>query len=586
MKLKRLILAALAVTATLAMPLAASAGVNDFMFPSFDADYYLTRDAQQGSHLRVIEHLTAQFPEFDQNHGILRAIPESYQGHNVNLHIDSVTDANNDKLQYSTSHSNGNLVLKIGNPDAYVHGSQAYVISYTQDDVTVNQPGYDGHFWDVNGDQWSQEFGEVTARVHLPADLAAALQPTGTRCYAGSAGDNTSICNISPEPGVDRPTNITFTTTRALPPGETLTYELRFASGTFAPYRLTPARLLKILGPIILLYVLPALAAILIMLRQWRRYGRDPRGRGVIIPEYTPPQDLSLVAAGVLLTEKFKPSYISAQLIDLTVRGYCRVYETKTDRVLLPDKTAYDIKLVKAPDSLRPDEKSVLELVFGTGAATGTRVSLDSLKNTLYSGAKIIGQTAGKDMVTSGLFRTDPLKAAIPYITVGVILAAAGFYLGGFTRGLILPGLIVILFGTLMPARTPAGVEKRDYLLGLKMFISVTEAERIKALQSPRGDLTEKIDTNDPSKLVKLYEKLLPYAMLFGIEKEWAEQFAQLYQTPPDWYSGSSAFNAAYFAGSLSNFTNNSTASFTPPSSSGSGGFAGGGGGGGGGGGW
>jgi uncharacterized membrane protein len=137
-----------------------------------------------------------------------------------------------------------------------------------------------------------------------------------------------------------------------------------------------------------------------------------------------------------------------------------------------------------------------------------------------------------------------------------------------------------------MPARTVQGVTLREYLLGLKLYMQMTEADRIKVMQSPRGELTEKIDTSDTARLVKLYEKLLPYAMLFGIEKDWAKEFAALYTETPEWYSGHSGFSAAYFAGSMASFGAASTASFTAPSSSGSGGSAGGGGGGGGGGGW
>jgi uncharacterized membrane protein len=91
---------------------------------------------------------------------------------------------------------------------------------------------------------------------------------------------------------------------------------------------------------------------------------------------------------------------------------------------------------------------------------------------------------------------------------------------------------------------------------------------------------------------VELFEKLLPYAIVMGVEKEWADQFKNIYSQPPEWYSGNiTSFNAGYLAGSLnSGFNSAVNASFSPPSNSGSsgfgGGFSGGGGGGGGGGGW
>jgi len=80
---------------------------------------------------------------------------------------------------------------------------------------------------------------------------------------------------------------------------------------------------------------------------------------------------------------------------------------------------------------------------------------------------------------------------------------------------------------------------------------------------------------------------------LFGLEKKWAEQFADLYREPPSWYDGNvSGFRTAYLVSSLGDLSSATAASFSAPSSSGSsgysggGGFSGGGGGGGGGGGW
>jgi uncharacterized membrane protein len=114
-------------------------------------------------------------------------------------------------------------------------------------------------------------------------------------------------------------------------------------------------------------------------------------------------------------------------------------------------------------------------------------------------------------------------------------------------------------------------------------------------LQSPEGaeklPLAEQFDPKSPEAKVKLFEKLLPYAMLFGLEKDWAKQFDDIYTNPPGWYQGNwSAFNAGYLVGSLNDFNAASATSFASPSSSSgsgfSGGAAGGGGGGGGGGGW
>ena len=139
---------------------------------------------------------------------------------------------------------------------------------------------------------------------------------------------------------------------------------------------------------------------------------------------------------------------------------------------------------------------------------------------------------------------------------------------------------------------TDKGLALRRYLAGLKMYIEVAETERLKMLQSPEGADKVKVDTNDEKQLVKLYERVLPYAVLFGSEKEWTKQLGRYYEqvgSNPDWYYGQGVFNAAAFASGMSGLSSvaSSVSSFSSSDGgSGGGGFTGGGGGGGGGGGW
>jgi uncharacterized membrane protein YgcG len=205
-------------------------------------------------------------------------------------------------------------------------------------------------------------------------------------------------------------------------------------------------------------------------------------------------------------------------------------------------------------------------------------------------------------MHASGYFVKNPKKIKTGYIAWGSVLTFGGLFslafgilggliLFGIIVGFVLAGIIIFVFAFIMPARTAQGVEAHDALLGLKDYIKLAEADRLKFLQSPEG--AEKIqdkeafDPKTAQAKVKLFEKLLPYAILFGLEKDWAKQFNDFYKTPPDWYQGGNwtAFNAGYFAGSLGSFNNAAGTSFAAPSSSSSSGFSGGGAGGGGGGG-
>ena len=53
----------------------AFASVNDFYFSDFTGDYYLSKDSEGISHLKVVESVTAVFPDYKQNKGICRQIP-------------------------------------------------------------------------------------------------------------------------------------------------------------------------------------------------------------------------------------------------------------------------------------------------------------------------------------------------------------------------------------------------------------------------------------------------------------------------------------------------------------------------------
>ena len=151
--------------------------------------------------------------------------------------------------------------------------------------------------------------------------------------------------------------------------------------------------------------------------------------------------------------------------------------------------------------------------------------------------------------------------------------------------------MLSILIFTISNIKIPSrkGFEAKNYLEGLKLYISVAESERLMFSQSLQN--SERFQTEFGGSRVKLYEKLLPWAALFGLEKSWAKVLELQFQDEgylPDWYVGSTTFNAMVFSNSLNSF-NSAMNSYSAPSSSssgGGGGFSGGGAGGGGGGGW
>ncbi len=163
-----------AITA-LSFSLAAFAGTQDFRFAQFQADYYVSRDAESRSTMRVQERLVAEFPNYDQNHGIIRAIPKVYDGHPVSLEVKSVTGESGEKLTYQTSSAGDYEEVRIGDADIYVQGRQVYVIDYTLRDVTKAFDGGDELYWDINGTECQQPFDRVEARFHIDSSISERL---------------------------------------------------------------------------------------------------------------------------------------------------------------------------------------------------------------------------------------------------------------------------------------------------------------------------------------------------------------------------------------------------------------------------
>lgn len=581
-----LVLLVLALVAT-CLPGRSYADVNDFTIESFEADYYLMRDEGGRSQMRVVEAIVAEFPAYDQNHGIERAIPHMYDGHSVNLAIMSVKNGVGKAWQYTTYNSNDNQVLRIGDSDRYVHGRQTYVIEYMLRDVTKNFVGNDELYWDVNGTDWNQNFGSVTARLHIPKALQQAY--TGeTRCFSGRQGE-TDTCSITESGTATGETILLFSPERTLYARENMTFVVGFEQGTFVPYeptwweRYLPA-LITIwlaLGGVILLVMIG------VLVHASRRYGRSPEGKGTIVPQYLPPKDINVLIAANILG---KPSHaVTAQLIDLAVRHYLKIYEVETKGSWFRKGRTYELEITKSPQTLRHEELRLVHIVFGDHVRIGDRVTVELLRSKLYTQSIALQKEVTRKAEVDGYF-TDRAHQRKRFRVLAGLLLAGGVLL--LLPGAAVAGIITFIVVASWRPFTEKGVAQRDYLKGLRMYMKLAEADRLRQLQSPEGAAKTSVDTQDKKQLVKLYERLLPYAILFGIEKEWVKELAPLYEQPPDWYSGNwAAFHGAAFASSIGGFTSASNSAFSSPSSSSSSGFSGGGssgggGGGGGGGGW
>jgi uncharacterized membrane protein len=86
--------------------------------------------------------------------------------------------------------------------------------------------------------------------------------------------------------------------------------------------------------------------------------------------------------------------------------------------------------------------------------------------------------------------------------------------------GIALAGAIISFIGLHMPRKTERGVEMYKRVLGFKEFIERVEEDRLKRMME-----------EDPTKL----ERIIPYAIVLGIENIWIEKISKVLNYIPAW---------------------------------------------------
>ncbi len=188
-----------------------------------------------------------------------------------------------------------------------------------------------------------------------------------------------------------------------------------------------------------------------------------------------------------------------------------------------------------------------------------------------------------------GVFRraTGWIAAAVlALVTVGIVVGLGLLLSPAFALGFGGALASNMTFFFLMRNYTKEGRRVADQVAGFRMYLRTAERDRIRILA--------KLDP--PEDTPERFERMLPYALALGVEREWAARFADVLEQAsyaPEWYTGSTFAYGSAFADHLSSFGTSFGSTLTeatspPGSSSGSdgGGSSGGGGGGGGGGGW
>jgi hypothetical protein len=532
---------------------------------SFDVQAFIQSDGS----VKISESIIYDFG-VEQRHGIIRTIPylkTNSDGKKFVLNCDSfsVTNEKGILYKYSVSNENNTDIIKIGDADQTVTGVNIYNISYRTSGAITYFSDHDELYWNVTGNDWQIPIKNASITVSLPQKI----QPDqiNLSCFTGVSGSSEKECSIS---NIE---NYSVKSLRSLGSGEGLTIVIGFPKNIVA--MIEPKEYIGFFDTAfgkIVLFIISVILILIVTLWyivapgfiivNWWYHGRDPKppaGQAHVwfdIPKTKSLRPLTPGETGTLIDEQADMRDITATIVDLARRGFFKIVEKKKNDF-------YFVKNSHVPqDKLEPHEDTLLNNFFNKSdeirVSDGDFISAIALaKNQLY-----------EEVTKELLFEKNPQKVRVIYIIIGV------FALITFNIPLT---LVAFIFGYNMPKKTLFGAQAGAISAGLKNFL--VSQEKQLAFQA---------------KNQMFFEKMLPYAVAFGVEKIWAARFAGIAMTKPDWYDGynTNTFNSIVIANAISTSMNHVVSVATPTrSSSGfssgfSGGFSGGGGGGGGGGSW
>ena len=501
-----------------------------------------------------------------EKHGIYRYLPQLYQYFDnegkeqfsrLKINVQSVTNEAGTPWDFTTYEQkfstfdardlfNGlfqnQFVIQIGDANKTITGAQTYVIKYQIQNFPTNPSPLS---YGVTGNGWDVPLKNVTVNltfVQTPSDLRAVYgnkSTLGTKQTIRSLDKNTYKILLD---SVDSGSGI----------------QIFFNGITFSH----PDSDTKIFLLDYWYIVIPPLFLIGLFL-YWFFYARAPKGTGVIVPQFSIPENLSPAEVGTLYDDSVDKIDISATIIDLAVRKHIKISNVSENT----KKADFVLTLLENPDPLKDYEKTLISGLFD--GETEVHVN-DLSKASMYDTYTSMTSKIYIWGTRAGYYKSRPTKSSsfiyaaffaaatvLPAIWIGFLSFEASVIIGLI---IFVPSLIIFVIRNY---KTQSGILLNEKISGLKLFIDTAKKDQLNMLQTPMSKQ-------------EIFEKYLPYAMVFNLHKSWADVFKDMNLTQPSWYSdpyGGNMFSTLYFVNNMNFISNSVNTAFSAPTNSGSSGF-------------
>nr|MBA2518963.1 DUF2207 domain-containing protein [Chloroflexia bacterium] len=266
----------------------------------------------------------------------------------------------------------------------------------------------------------------------------------------------------------------------------------------------------------------------------WYAKGRDPHTG--VVAEFlpAPPDDLPPGVAGTLIDETASEHEFVATMVDLAKRGIIRINEESSGGIMgLGASRDFDLTLLDVDKPRAAFETDLLQAIFGHTLEATATVRLSEVKDRVDTARPAILNDLYEELVSRGYFPNSPEQTRGHWRTVGWVIAGgaiiSGFILNGVVSGIsslvwlpiiviALLGIVVVMFSGAFPKKTPAGAEAAARWLAFKRYLE--SIENYEDLNEAQG----------------IFERYLPFAIAFHIDRSWVQKFAAVRAPAPEWY--------------------------------------------------
>lgn len=609
--------------------------ITDWYIQYFHSDIIVNTD----SSLLITEEIIADCANLPDKHGIFRVLPISIntpEGKILTpIELVSITDFAGKSLKYSTTKQNNTITWKIGDPDINVRGENEYKIVYKVKNAIRFQENFEELWWNLNGNFWELEIDNYTADIHFPVGINQAnTQIDHYTGLHGSKGKDLSFWKWQGDV-------LQVYSTAVLKKAEGISLSVLMPKNIFTPYQITfldkYSTWLNLIHPLL---------TFIFCFLFWKKYGRDPKLKRTVIAEYEAPDNLTpMQMSGLSGLGFLKHEAITGSIIKLACDGVLKIEDVSTKALGFTKK---DYKFIIVDENkaaaLRGEEKLLFDAIFlgpkdevvmkeNAGKIFSQNKNLDKtiifglfsmllgkknqhisklnqfvggvwtdftekksenllsdVQKIFYTKLAEIKQTTREFLefnsyLEHNRYTTRYFLYGLASVVLSMIIFSAVFFIFS-TAGtqlsflmifsFVLSFVIFFVFVTFMNKRTMKGAEVDWRIKGFKLFISTAEKYRAQFYEKEN-----------------MFEKILPYAIYFGLTDKWVKAMKDIYGTEkfnsmaPVWFIGHGVnFDIDNFSSALNSMTSAISHSTSSSTGAGGGGFSGGGGGGGGGGGW